>query len=121
MKNILDFSLNELENYFINELKEPKFRAKQVFEWIYKKGVNDFSAMTNLNNALKNNLQNTFYIDSVEPVKCQQSNDGSKKYLFKLKDGKCIESVLLPMKDEIIDENGKLMRHKRYTICVSSK
>lgn len=121
MKNILDFSLNELENYFINELKEPKFRAKQVFEWIYKKGVNDFSAMTNLNNALKNNLQNTFYIDSVEPVKCQQSNDGSKKYLFKLKDGKCIESVLLPMKDEIIDENGKLMRHKRYTICVSSQ
>ena len=61
MKNILDFSLNELENYFINELKEPKFRAKQVFEWIYKKGVNDFSAMTNLNNALKNNLQNLLH------------------------------------------------------------
>lgn len=121
MKCILDFSLSELENYFINELKEPKFRAKQVFEWIYKKGVSDFSQMTNLNNSLKNILKNTFYIDSVNPIKCQQSIDGSKKYLFELQDGKCIESVLLPMKDEINDENGKLVRHARYTICVSSQ
>lgn len=121
MKCILDFSLSELENYFINELKEPKFRAKQVFEWIYKKGASDFSQMTNLNNSLKNILKNTFYIDSVNPIKCQQSIDGSKKYLFELQDGKCIESVLLPMKDEINDENGKLVRHARYTICVSSQ
>lgn len=121
MKCILDFSLSELENYFINELKEPKFRAKQVFEWIYKKGASDFSQMSNLNNSLKNILKNTFYIDSVNPIKCQQSIDGSKKYLFELQDGKCIESVLLPMKDEINDENGKLVRHARYTICVSSQ
>lgn len=121
MKCILDFSLSELENYFINELKEPKFRAKQIFEWIYKKGVSDFSQMTNLNNSLKNILKNTFYIDSVNPIKCQQSIDGSKKYLFELQDGKRIESVLLPMKDEINDENGKLVRHARYTICVSSQ
>lgn len=121
MKCILDFSLSELENYFINELKEPKFRAKQVFEWIYKKGASDFSQMSNLNNSLKSILKNTFYIDSVNPIKCQQSIDGSKKYLFELQDGKRIESVLLPMKDEINDENGKLVRHARYTICVSSQ
>lgn len=116
MKNILDFTLNELENEV-----SPKFRAKQIYEWIYKKGVKSFDEMLNLPKELRANLSENFYLDPVKCAKCEESIDGSKKYLFELKDGKTIESVLLPMKDELADENGKISRHARYTICVSSQ
>ena len=116
MKNILDFTLNELENEV-----SPKFRAKQIYEWIYKKGVKNFDEMLNLPKELRANLSENFYLDPVKCAKCEESIDGSKKYLFELKDGKTIESVLLPMKEEITDENGKISRHARYTICVSSQ
>lgn len=116
MKNILDFTLNELENEV-----SPKFRAKQIYEWIYKKGAKNFDEMLNLPKELRANLSENFYLDPVKCAKCEESIDGSKKYLFELKDGKTIESVLLPMKDELADENGKISRHARYTICVSSQ
>ncbi|MDA3047960.1 23S rRNA (adenine(2503)-C(2))-methyltransferase RlmN [Campylobacter sp. JMF_08 NE1] len=116
MKNILDFTLDEL-----SELITPKFRAKQIYEWIYKKGVKNFDEMLNLPKELRANLSENFYLDPVKCAKCEESIDGSKKYLFELKDGKTIESVLLPMKDEVADENGKISRHARYTICVSSQ
>lgn len=116
MKNILDFTLNELENEV-----SPKFRAKQIYEWIYKKGVKNFDEMLNLPKELRANLSENFYLDPVKCAKCEESIDGSKKYLFELKDGKTIESVLLPMKNEVADENGKISRHARYTICVSSQ
>ncbi|MBO7370632.1 MAG: 23S rRNA (adenine(2503)-C(2))-methyltransferase RlmN [Campylobacter sp.] len=116
MKNILDFTLNELENEV-----SPKFRAKQIYEWIYKKGVKNFDEMLNLPKELRANLSENFYLDPVKCAKCEESIDGSKKYLFELKDGKTIESVLLPMKEEVADENGKISRHARYTICVSSQ
>ena len=116
MKNILDFTLNELENEV-----SPKFRAKQIYEWIYKKGVKNFDEMLNLPKELRANLSENFYLDPVKCAKYEESIDGSKKYLFELKDGKTIESVLLPMKDELADENGKISRHARYTICVSSQ
>ncbi|MDA3080101.1 23S rRNA (adenine(2503)-C(2))-methyltransferase RlmN [Campylobacter sp. CS_NA2] len=116
MKNILDFTLDKL-----SELVTPKFRAKQIYEWIYKKGVKNFDEMLNLPKELRANLSKNFYLDPVKCAKCEESIDGSKKYLFELKDGKTIESVLLPMKDEVADENGKISRHARYTICVSSQ
>ena len=116
MKNILDFTLNELEN-----IVSPKFRAKQIYEWIYKKGVKNFDEMLNLPKEMRENLAKEFYLDPLKCVKCEESIDGSKKYLFELKDGKTIESVLLPMKDELADEKGKISRHARYTICVSSQ
>lgn len=121
MKCLLDYSLSELEGLLTSEFGEKKFRAKQIYEWVFKKGAKDFGAMSNLSAALKERLKGEFYIDSVEQVMCEQSVDGSKKYLFELKDGKRIESVLLPMKEELSDENGELKRHARYTICVSSQ
>ena len=116
MKNILDFTLNELEN-----IVSPKFRAKQIYEWIYKKGVKNFSEMLNLPKDMRENLAKEFYLDPLKCIKFEKSSDGSIKYLFELKDGKRIESVLLPMKEEITDENGKISRHARYSICVSSQ
>ena len=92
MKNILDFTLNELENEV-----SPKFRAKQIYEWIYKKGVKSFDEMLNLPKDMRENLAKEFYLDPLKCVKFEKSSDGSIKYLFELKDGKTIESVLLPI------------------------
>ena len=107
MKNLLDFTLNELK-----EQLSPPFRAKQIFEWIYKKNATGFDEMLNLPK---------FYFDPLKCVKFEQSADGSIKYLFELKDGLRIESVLLPMKEEQTNEQGKISRHARYTVCVSSQ
>ena len=116
MKNIFDFTMKELENFI-----EPKFRAKQIYEWIYKKNVDDFAQMLNLPKEIRQSLAQNFYLDPLECVRSETSSDGSIKYLFALKDGKTIESVLLPMKDELRDENEKIIRHTRYSICVSSQ
>ena len=66
MKNILDFTLDEL-----SELVTPKFRAKQIYEWIYKKGVKNFDEMLNLPKELRANLSENFYLNPVKCVKCE--------------------------------------------------
>ena len=116
MINLFDLSIDELK-----ELVSPPFRATQIYEWIYKKNATEFSQMLNLPKDMRQDLAEKFYIDPLKCVKFEQSSDGSIKYLFELKDGLKIESVLLPMKEEISDENGKVSRHARYTICVSSQ
>ncbi|QPH92787.1 23S rRNA (adenine(2503)-C(2))-methyltransferase RlmN [Campylobacter concisus] len=116
MKNLLDLSIEELK-----ELVSPSFRATQIYEWVYKKNATEFSQMLNLPKDMRQDLADKFYLDPLKCVKFEQSSDGSIKYLFELKDGLKIESVLLPMKEEISDEDGKISRHARYTICVSSQ
>ena len=116
MKNLLDYTKLELENEI-----SPKFRVKQIYEWIYKKNAQNFDEMSNLPKDLRENLSQNFYIDPLEITRIETSNDKSKKYLFRLKDGLTIESVLLPMKDKEFDENGNLVHFERYTICVSSQ
>ena len=115
-QNILDFSKEELA-----EIIKPSFRAKQIFQWIYQKYVLTFDEMKNLPKELKEQLTQNYYLDPLSIVKVEESKDGSKKYLFALKDGNTVESVLLPMKEEQTDEDGKLLRHTRYTICISSQ
>ncbi|MFG5113118.1 23S rRNA (adenine(2503)-C(2))-methyltransferase RlmN [Campylobacter lari] len=116
LKNILDFTKEELEN-----LVQPKFRAKQIFEWVYKKYADDFLQMSSLPKDFRVYLQKNFHFSPLKCVKDEKSKDGSIKYLFELLDGKKIEAVLLPMKEELVDENGKIIKHARYTICVSSQ
>lgn len=115
-QNILDFSKEELA-----EIIKPSFRAKQIFQWIYQKYVLTFDEMKNLPKELKEQLTQSYYLDPLSIVKVEESKDGSKKYLFALKDQNTVESVLLPMKEEQTDEDGKLLRHTRYTICISSQ
>ena len=115
-KNIFDFSKEELA-----EVIKPSFRAKQIYQWLYQKYVTSFDEMKNLPKELKENLQQNYYLDPLSIVKVEVSQDGSKKYLFALKDGNTVESVLLPMKQEQTDEDGKLIHHTRYTICISSQ
>ena len=116
MKNLLNLSIEELK-----ELVSPSFRATQIYEWVYKKNATEFSQMLNLPKDMRQDLADKFYLDPLKCVKFEESSDGSIKYLFELKDGLKIESVLLPMKEEISDEDGKISRHARYTVCVSSQ
>lgn len=115
-KNILDFTREELEKEIT-----PKFRVKQIYQWIYQKYIFDFEKMSNLPKDLRKKLNEKYEIYLPKIVKKEISSDGSIKYLFMLKDGHTIESVLLPMKKAEYDEEGNLLHHARYTICVSTQ
>lgn len=115
-QNIFDLSKEEL-----SEIIKPSFRAKQIYQWLYQKYINSFDEMKNLPKELKSQLEERYYLDPLVIAKVEESRDGSKKYLFALKDGNTVESVLLPMKQEQNDEEGKLIHHTRYTICISSQ
>lgn len=107
-KDIKSLSLDEILTWIkANEL--PAYRAKQIYEWLHKYGVADFSEMSNISKDLKNSLSNEFYISvcSVED-KFVSAADGTVKYLFQLNDGEFVESVIMKYK-------------YGYTICVSSQ
>ena len=105
--NIKDYDLPELEEKFI-DLGEKAYRAKQVFQWIYKEHVTSFDDMTNLSLELRNKLKENFSLHTFKILKKQVSKDGTKKYLFDVLDDNCIETVLMEYK------YGK-------TICVSTQ
>ena len=108
-RDIRKSSLEELIGIF-KELNEPKFRAKQVYEWLWKKGARSFGEMTNLSKKLRALLQEQFVINTIEMDKVQKSLDGTIKTRFRLHDGHLIESVLIPVPTD-----------KRFTVCVSSQ
>ena len=91
--NIYGITLNELEDYFISN-NDKKFKATQVFEWIYKKRIINFNDMINVSNKTKLELSNDFYFDKLEIISRLEDKD-VKKYLFKLKDGEHVEAVLM--------------------------
>ncbi len=115
-QNILDFTKQELEKSF-----KPSFRAKQIYQWIYQKHANSFDEMSNLSKEMRKKLQAEYLLDPLKIVRAEESSDGSVKYLFQCHDGYTVETVLLPMKKEMRDEDGKITRETKYTICVSSQ
>lgn len=107
MTELKSKNLTELEQ-FVTENGFPKFRAKQIFGWIYK-GVRDFESMKNLPKDLIAFLRQNAYLDSVTPEKKLVSQiDGTVKYLYRLRDGNFVESVVMKY-------------HHGYTICISSQ
>ena len=87
MQDIKELTLEELEE----ELKSfgaHAYNARQIFSWIYKKGVSEFAQMSDLTQGLRDKLSKIFYISGLEIVKKLKSSDGTQKLLFKLKDGK---------------------------------
>lgn len=93
MKSIYSIKKVDLETYFLS-IGEKKFRATQVFEWLYRKKINSFDEMTNMSLELRERLKEDFYFNKLEIIK-KQEDDLVKKYLFKLEDGNKIESVLM--------------------------
>ncbi len=96
MKSIYNYSLKQLENYFL-ENGQKKYRARQIYDWLYQKKVNSFFMIKNINKELIIKLNNDFSLRDIKLVKKQKTNN-TKKYLFKLNDDNMIEAVLLKQK-----------------------
>lgn len=93
MKNIYNYSKEELQSIFLN-MGETKYRASQVFEWLYKKRIKSFNEMTNLKKELIEKLSLMFSFNNIAILKKQEDKD-VKKYLFNLFDDNKIEAVLM--------------------------
>jgi 23S rRNA (adenine2503-C2)-methyltransferase len=78
------------------ELGEPRFRARQIWRWIYRRGVTDFAAMTDLGRDLRGRLTERFVVTGPEIVRRDTSVDGTVKFLLRLADGQLIEAVYIP-------------------------
>jgi 23S rRNA (adenine2503-C2)-methyltransferase len=105
--NIKDLTLKEFEAQLI-ERKEPSYRAKQIWQWLFQKRAASFAEMTNLSAALRARLAEDFRISRLPILREAVSNDGTRKFLFGLSDGQTIESVLIP-------------ETNRLTLCVSTQ
>ncbi len=116
MNSIYDYSLDELKG-----LLKPSFRAKQVYNWLYKKYVSNYDEMKNLPKELIDDLKSNYEINILEIVKKEKSSDGSIKYLFRLNDNHTIEAVLLLMKKKIVNEDGSIEKGEKYTVCISTQ
>ena len=93
MKNIYGITLEKLEEYFL-ENNEKKFKATQVFEWIYKKRINSFNEMTNIKKELQQKLEKDYSFDMISIVDKREDKDVIK-YLFNLSDNNKVEAVLM--------------------------
>ena len=93
MNSIYNYSLKDLENFF-EEIGQSKFRAAQVFDWLYVKRVKSFEEMTNIKKDLISFLSDNFSINHLNMLEVQEDID-VKKYLFELYDGNKIEAVLM--------------------------
>ncbi|MBL0687774.1 MAG: 23S rRNA (adenine(2503)-C(2))-methyltransferase RlmN [Sulfurospirillum sp.] len=113
--SILSYTKEELSKKI-----EPAFRVKQIYNWIYCQYANSYDEMKNLPKIIRTDLENNYVLNPLKLLKKESSSDGSIKYLFILNDGYTIETVLLPMKKELI-KNGEIIRHTRYTVCISSQ
>ncbi|GFO60469.1 dual-specificity RNA methyltransferase RlmN [Geomonas silvestris] len=105
--DIKNFTLKGLESY-IAGLGKERFRAKQIFKWLYQMDATGFDEMTNVSKEFRAHLEQTATISNLVPEVVEASDDGTKKYLFRLSDGMSVESVLIP------DEG-------RNTLCISSQ
>jgi 23S rRNA (adenine2503-C2)-methyltransferase len=105
--NIRQLNLENIEEYF-ETLGEKKFRARQVYEWLWLKPVQSFDAMTNLSKELRSKLNEDFSLPGLTIDATQFSEDGTVKTRFKTHDGHLVEGVLIPTTS-------------RVTACVSSQ
>jgi 23S rRNA (adenine2503-C2)-methyltransferase len=105
--NIKDVSLAEFAAH-LEELAQPSYRAQQIWQWLFQKGVTSFAEMTNLSASLRRQLDEGFEISRLRLARRSEARDGTVKFLFGLSDGERIESVLIP-------------EPKRLTLCISTQ
>ena len=92
----------------LKPFKQPGYRADQIFKWIHHHNIDSFEEMSNISKEFRRQLSDHFTIKTLELVEKKIATDGTEKYLWKLPDGKHIESVLIP-------------EMRRNTICISSQ
>ncbi len=106
MKNIYGIKRKDLEEYFLSN-GEKKYKALQVFEWLYEKKVKSFKEMSNIKKEIQEELEKNFTFDKIKIAK-KQEDKLTKKYLFKLHDDNFVEAVLM-------------MHDYGLSVCVSSE
>jgi 23S rRNA (adenine2503-C2)-methyltransferase len=106
-KNFYDYTLPELGD-ILQSMGQQKFRAQQVFKWVYEKRVETYDEMSNVAKSFRAELPGIFHFELPRTVAELKSKDGTRKWLFDIGDGMTIETVLIPNKD-------------RLTLCVSSE
>ena len=106
-RDIKDLPLGELEKAMAG-LNEPPYRARQIFFWLYQKGIRDFNEMGNLPKSLADKLHQNYSIGHPDPCEHLKSSDGTEKFLFKLQDVQFVETVLIHA-------------HRRKTVCLSTQ
>ena len=107
LRNIKDLTLERLSAWLTDQ-GEPPFRARQIFQWLYQRQVRCLDEMTNVSKPLRQLLAQHFTLGGFETDAIAASEDTSRKFAFKLADGKRIESVLMP-------------NATHYTLCVSTQ
>ena len=107
MYNIYDYDISSLEEILVSD-GQKKFRATQIFEWVYRHGIKDFDQMSNLGKENIEYFKSHFEVSDLKIEKMQESSDLTRKYLFRLNDGNFVETVLMKQ------EYG-------YSVCVSSQ
>jgi 23S rRNA (adenine2503-C2)-methyltransferase len=113
--NLKGLSLLELQQV-VESLGEKRYRARQIFTWLYGKRVQSFAEMTDISKNFRNLLDNVAAIDNLR-VRAKETSprDGTTKFLFELSDGLKIESVLIP------PEKSSPAAEKRLTLCISTQ
>lgn len=106
-KDIKTLSKDQLVSWLAERGIEP-YRAEQIFKWVFLRQTDDFSSMTDLSQKVRDLLTHHFSVSRLEKLHIASSEDGTRKYLFRLSDGKHIESVLIP-------ERG------HSTLCISTQ
>lgn len=107
-RDFFNYSYSELAEILEREFGATKFRATQLFEWVYRKGVTDFDLMTNISRELRVRLAESFVFPKARIHDRQISIDGTRKYLFEVEGGDLVESVMIKQTN-------------RMTLCVSSQ
>ena len=105
--DLKNLTLPALEQFLQGQGKE-RYRATQIFKWLYQHDVSSFEEMTNVSKSLRTELEQTACISRLEPETIEVGSDGTRKYLFMLEDGNAVESVIIPDED-------------RNTLCISSQ
>lgn len=111
--NLNSLSYAELENFVTNELNVSKYRAMQLWNWIWAKNCLDFEEMSDMSKETRQLLQEKARLFRPTIEKVSKSKDGTTKFLLKLEDGELIETVLIPS----VSKDGK----ERMTQCLSTQ
>lgn len=107
-KDLMGMNIDELTQWFVEDLDEKPFRGRQLFKWIYQQHITDFMEMTNISKVLRQKLTELARVSRIEQRVAQESADGTVKFLWGLEDDLQVESVLIP-------------EERRLTLCVSTQ
>ncbi len=113
-RNLKGLNISELQA-FVEELGEKKYRAAQLYSWLYAKAAQSFDEMTDISKDFREVLSQISYISNLQLAAQSVSDDSTIKYLFKLNDNLAVESVLIPSTKKMLEDE------KRLTLCISTQ